>query len=233
MNVEETTDDANKSDGQVIGSDLSYNIMSATSFSGISSDDLKIPTAQSTGASMDSQTAVAGAGIGMGDVMSLNDTLFGRLPPNDMVASNTNHATDKSNSRPLEGSALGSNSGKSKYSEIINNTNNDIDEKSLKAWLLTEIPKLNQNDIEAYSRGLSKIGFHPECVTVCELKYEEFDFMKVLHQRYLFNEDICSMGLLVLSTPGKYRKAKVTILTMKYQVDTYGSALKVGDNMLH
>ena len=67
----------------------------------------------------------------------------------------------------------------------------DVDEESLsdiKEWLLTIIPKLSENDSVEYAKGLGGIGFHPECVTMCELKYEDLDFMKVLHRRYLFNE---------------------------------------------
>ena len=97
--------------------------------------------------------------------------------------SDANGTTNNSDiAQPLEDSMGDSDTGKSKYPD------NDEDEKSLKAWLLATIPKLNQHDLEAYSRGLGEIGFHSECVTMCELKYEDLGFMKLLHRRYLFNE---------------------------------------------
>lgn len=216
VNVEEETSDiTSESDGQAIGlSGLLSSTMSETSFSGISNEDMNKPTVSSTaGASVNTPTAVGG----VGDGMSLNDALFGRLPSNNsdilsgdtndaptkggvspsledtvfgrvlqnnnMVSSDANDATNNSDiAKPLEDSMGGSDTGTSKY------PTNDEDEKSLKAWLLATIPKLNQHDLEEYSRGLVEIGFHPECVTMCELKYEDLGFMKVLHRRYLFNE---------------------------------------------
>mmetsp|Transcript_18810 Transcript_18810/g.40943 ORF Transcript_18810/g.40943 Transcript_18810/m.40943 type:complete len:295 (-) Transcript_18810:101-985(-) len=216
VNVEEeTSDTTSEGDGQLIGlSGLLSSTMSETSFSGISNEEMNKPTVPSTaGASMNTPTAMGG----VGDGMSLNDALFGRLPSNNsdmlsgntedaatmgvvppsledtffgrvlqnnnMVSSDVNDMTNNSDvAKPLEDSVGGSDTGKSKY------PNNDEDEKSLKAWLLATIPKLNQHDLEAYSRELGEIGFHPECVTMCELKYEDLDFMKVLHRRYLFNE---------------------------------------------
>ena len=70
-------------------------------------------------------------------------------------------------------------------------SSNYVDEETLaeiEDWLLSIIPKLNPNDIRAYATGLDKIGFNPDCITQCELRYEDLNFMKVLHRRYLFNE---------------------------------------------
>jgi len=58
----------------------------------------------------------------------------------------------------------------------------------IKEWLLSIIPTLNQQDVDLYTRGLNEIGFHPACVTMSELQYEDLAFMKILHQRYVFNE---------------------------------------------
>ena len=58
----------------------------------------------------------------------------------------------------------------------------------IKEWLLSIIPTLNQQDVDLYTRGLNAIGFHPACVTMSELQYEDLAFMKVLHARYIFNE---------------------------------------------
>ena len=58
----------------------------------------------------------------------------------------------------------------------------------IKEWLLSMIPTLNQQDVDLYTRGLNAIGFHPVCVTMSELQFEDLAFMKILHQRYIFNE---------------------------------------------
>ncbi len=58
----------------------------------------------------------------------------------------------------------------------------------IKEWLLSIIPTLNQQDVDLYTRGLNEIGFHPACVTMSELQYEDLAFMKILHARYIFNE---------------------------------------------
>lgn len=58
----------------------------------------------------------------------------------------------------------------------------------IKEWLLSIIPTLNQQDLDLYTRGLNEIGFHPACVTMSELQYEDLAFMKILHARYVFNE---------------------------------------------
>ncbi|KAL7486431.1 hypothetical protein ACHAW6_015489 [Cyclotella cf. meneghiniana] len=64
----------------------------------------------------------------------------------------------------------------------------DEDLREIKEWLLEIIPTLSRGDVDKYSIGLSNIGFNPKCVTMCELTYEDLDFMKVLHRRYFFNE---------------------------------------------
>jgi hypothetical protein len=43
-------------------------------------------------------------------------------------------------------------------------------------------------DLEAYAEGLSNIGFRPLCPSQCELRYDDLDFMRVLHRRYLHRE---------------------------------------------
>jgi len=58
----------------------------------------------------------------------------------------------------------------------------------VKAWLMESMPSLNEDDMETYAEGLTTIGFHPQCASMCELKYEDLDFMKVLHRRYLYKE---------------------------------------------
>lgn len=62
------------------------------------------------------------------------------------------------------------------------------EELSLQQWVLEVIPTLCEKDAAVYARGLSQIGFHPQCVTQCELKWEDLHFMKLLHRRYLFHE---------------------------------------------
>ncbi|KAL7539355.1 hypothetical protein ACHAXR_009208 [Thalassiosira sp. AJA248-18] len=185
VNVDEetTSGDADTGDGQLIGSNLS-SLMSETSFSGISGDILSKPTPpkpniQPTDALMDSRTA------GLADAMSLNDALFGRLPPNDMGTVTTNDTSNRIIG-DFEGIAVGKKIGGT-Y-PILNNEHDENLFLDIKDWLLSVIPKLNENDIESYTQGLSNIGFHPDCATMCELKYDDLDFMKVLHQRYIFNE---------------------------------------------
>jgi hypothetical protein len=67
------------------------------------------------------------------------------------------------------------------------------------AEYLTQImPIISKDEIEQYSIELDHIGFHPNCVSACELKLEDLDFMKVLHGRYFYkvvmddhsNEDV-------------------------------------------
>ncbi|KAL3799747.1 hypothetical protein HJC23_010397 [Cyclotella cryptica] len=70
----------------------------------------------------------------------------------------------------------------------VNFSQDDEALKEIKELLLEIIPTLSPGDTDNYSIGLSNIGFHPKCVTMCELKYEDLDFMKVLHRRYFFNE---------------------------------------------
>jgi hypothetical protein len=53
---------------------------------------------------------------------------------------------------------------------------------------LNIIPSLCLKDSKAYARELFYIGFDPACVTQCELQLDDLHFMKLLHQRYLYNE---------------------------------------------
>mmetsp|Transcript_6598 Transcript_6598/g.14305 ORF Transcript_6598/g.14305 Transcript_6598/m.14305 type:complete len:390 (+) Transcript_6598:31-1200(+) len=60
--------------------------------------------------------------------------------------------------------------------------------QTIKEWLVELIPTLPDKELDAYARGLDDIGFHPECITMSELQFEDLGFMKVLHQRYVFHE---------------------------------------------
>ena len=59
---------------------------------------------------------------------------------------------------------------------------------TVKEWLLETLPSLEEDDLAAYADGLSNLGFNPQCASLCELRYEDLDFMKVLHRRYLYKE---------------------------------------------
>ena len=70
---------------------------------------------------------------------------------------------------------------------------NDIVPKidpAVKQWLFDTLPSLDKNDdLELYSEQLTRLGFHPdECPSMCEISYEDLDFMKVLHRRYFYTE---------------------------------------------
>lgn len=74
---------------------------------------------------------------------------------------------------------------------VDNKTTFNIDEEAqaeIMEYLMEIMPTVSEDDIEQYSVGLSNIGFHPKCVTMCELKLDDLEFMKVLHRRYFFNE---------------------------------------------
>jgi hypothetical protein len=58
----------------------------------------------------------------------------------------------------------------------------------VEVWLLNIIPSLCLKDSKAYARELFYIGFDPACVTQCELQLDDLHFMKLLHQRYFYNE---------------------------------------------
>jgi hypothetical protein len=58
----------------------------------------------------------------------------------------------------------------------------------VKEWLLELLPNLDIYDVESYAEGLSNIGFDPNCKSQCELQYDDLDFMRVLHRRYLYKE---------------------------------------------
>jgi hypothetical protein len=47
-------------------------------------------------------------------------------------------------------------------------------------------PSLNPNELKRYAHQLCALGFDPDCETSGELKYEDLDFMKRLHQRYFW-----------------------------------------------
>ena len=69
---------------------------------------------------------------------------------------------------------------------------NDIVPKSIdpdaRDWLSDMLPSLDAYDLEAYAEGLTNIGFTPSCPSQCEVRYDDLDFMKVLHRRYLYKE---------------------------------------------
>ncbi|KAL9189937.1 hypothetical protein ACHAXT_009612 [Thalassiosira profunda] len=59
---------------------------------------------------------------------------------------------------------------------------NDIVPKvdpTVKEWLLEMLPSLDEGDLAAYAEGLSNLGFNPQCASLCELRYEDLDFMKL------------------------------------------------------
>ena len=57
---------------------------------------------------------------------------------------------------------------------------------AMKEWLLEIIPTLDESDLGTYAEGLTNIGFHPH--SLCDLQYEDLDFMKVLHRRCVYKE---------------------------------------------
>ena len=59
---------------------------------------------------------------------------------------------------------------------------------SVKEWLLEILPALDESDQISYAEGLTDIGFNPKCPSLCEIRYDDLDFMKVLHRRYLYKE---------------------------------------------
>ena len=131
---------------------------------------------------------------GFGSDVSLNDALFGRLS----TSATANDTTTKTFAQSI--TLLDDNPTPSLSDSAIDKTQSDsasiasnyvTDEENLsniEDWLLSIIPKLNPNDVRAYAFGLDEIGFNPDCITQCELRYEDLNFMKVLHRRYLFNE---------------------------------------------
>lgn len=157
---EETTSTAN---GSVIGDNLS-SLLSGARFSGLMDGN----AAQSE-MTFSTGTPIGSRSIGL---PSLNDTIFGRIGGGSSASSFANQYDVRRDS-------------------TTNSINVEMDDESLndnKEWLHSVIPTLSSSDLDLYARGLYRIGFHPECVTMCELKYEDLEFMKVLHRRYLFNE---------------------------------------------
>ena len=59
---------------------------------------------------------------------------------------------------------------------------------SVRGWLSGLLPSLDAYDLEAYAEGLTGIGFLPSCPSQCEVRYDDLDFMRVLHRRYLYRE---------------------------------------------
>ena len=129
------------------------------------------------------------SGLGFGSDVSLNNALFGRLTAaNDMTKTLAQSITLLDDNIPTPSSP---DSAIDKTQNDNDSSNYVTDEESLsdiEDWLLSIIPSLNANDVRAYASGLDKIGFNPNCITQCELRYEDLTFMKVLHRRYLFNE---------------------------------------------
>jgi len=126
---------------------------------------------------------------------ALNDELFGRLTSTSATPSDTTTKTFAQSITLLDDNPTPSSSDsaidKTQSDDDSNRSINYADEETLtkiEEWLLSIIPTLNPNDVRAYTSGLDKIGFNPDCITQCELRYEDLTFMKVLHRRYLFNE---------------------------------------------
>jgi hypothetical protein len=59
---------------------------------------------------------------------------------------------------------------------------------SVREWLRGVLPSLDAYDLKVYAKGLSNIGFHPLCPSQCKLRYDDLDFRRVLHRRYLHKE---------------------------------------------
>lgn len=68
--------------------------------------------------------------------------------------------------------------------------NNPEQVQEVMEWLIEIIPTLldSGDDCRFYAEELVAIGFHPNCVTQCELQMDDLAFMKPLHQRYIYNE---------------------------------------------
>ena len=67
---------------------------------------------------------------------------------------------------------------------IVNKTG----DPGVKKWLSGVLPSLDAYDLESYAEGLTNIGYNPSCPSQCELTYDDLDFMKLLHRRYLYRE---------------------------------------------
>jgi len=126
---------------------------------------------------------------------ALNDALFGRLTSTSATPSDTTTKTFAQSITLLDDTPTISSSdsaiNKAQNDDGMRSSINYADEETLtkiEEWLLSIIPTLNPNDVRAYAFGLDEIGFKPDCITQCELRYEDLTFMKVLHRRYLFNE---------------------------------------------
>jgi len=62
--------------------------------------------------------------------------------------------------------------------------------EAVQAWLMDIFPTLQRHYNHEYAQKLVSIGFDPSCASQCELKFEDLEFMKLLHQRYVYNEII-------------------------------------------
>ncbi len=64
-----------------------------------------------------------------------------------------------------------------------------VADPQVEEWLMEVMPSLDESEVECYAQGLTTIGFRPQCPSLCELQYNDLDFIeKVLHRRYLFKE---------------------------------------------
>jgi hypothetical protein len=83
---------------------------------------------------------------------------------------------------------MGTGSNK-KYGDFRGNVIlNKTGDTRVKKWLLDVLPSLDAYDLESYAEGLTNIGYNPSCPSQCELTYDDLEFMKLLHRRYLYRE---------------------------------------------
>lgn len=154
--------------GQSVG-DLS-SLLSGVMFSGLNDPSTQF-SRRTTATSMTVSSA------------PVNNAIFGRLD-------STSFSGSDAKGDILIGE-IGERSDNSQPQLVQSRRSSSVDEATIseiKEWLLSIIPALNDHDVEYYSTGLNKIGFSPNCVTMCELQFSDLDFMKLLHRRYLFNE---------------------------------------------
>ena len=87
------------------------------------------------------------------------------------------------------GDLLGASGVGKKYKDFRGNEIVPKIDPAVKNWLFEVLPSLDEDDGQIYAEGLTNIGFHPECQSLCEVMYEDLNFItKVLHRRYLFKE---------------------------------------------
>ena len=170
LNAYDSSDDDNNdsSIGQSVG-DLSA-LLAGTTFSGLN----------------ESPTTVTSTAVSQTPTTS-NNAIFGRID----TSSTKNMDGKRGNVIGEIGEQQSGGNLQLQQQQSYNKGISSADEAALseiKEWLLSIIPTLNQQDVDLYTRGLIEIGFHPACVTMSELQYEDLAFMKVLHARYIFNE---------------------------------------------